>query len=172
MSKDTNYYLHQTPSQLAKDLITLVDYSPDDVLLEPFKGEGAFFDHFPEANPKLWAEIQEGRDYRDISGSYDWVITNPPFQLETGSKRTNSFWFLIDYFTQRANKGIAFLGNDRCFSTLTPRRLELLKTRGWFLHKVVVCSVKKWRGRYFFLIFKKAPSTAFSHLLTNYESAS
>ena len=169
MVKNDFYYLEQTPHVLAKDLIASLDLPAGMNLLEPFKGEGAFFDHFPEANPKLWAEIQEGRDYRDISGSYDWVITNPPFQLETGSKRVNSFWFLVDYFTQRANKGVAFLGNDRCFSTLTPRRLELLKTRGWFLHKVVVCSVKKWRGRYFFLIFRKTPSTALSHLLTNYE---
>lgn len=168
MSKDTNYYLHQTPSELAKDLMASVEIDPGDVLLEPFKGEGAFYNHFPAANPKLWAEVLEGKDFRDISGSYDWVITNPPFQLETGSKRVNAFWFLIDYYTQHARKGIAFLANDRCFSTLTPRRLEILKERGWFIHKIVVCSIKKWRGRYFFVIFKKAPSTFFSHVLTNF----
>lgn len=168
MSKDTTYYLHQTPPELARDLIATLSLNAEDILCEPFKGEGAFFNAFPAANPSVWAEIVEGRNYTDISGVYDWVITNPPFQLDTGARRVNAFWFLIDYFTQRARKGIAFLANDRCFCTLTPRRMELLKERGWSIRRVVVCSVKKWRGRYFFIVLEKTTSSVFTALSANY----
>ena len=168
MSRDPTYYLHQTPSDLARDLVAMLNISPDDILCEPFKGEGAFFNAFPPSNPSVWAELVEGRDYTDISGAFDWVITNPPFRLDTGSRRVNSFWYLLDYYTQRARKGVAFLANDRCFCTLTPRRMALLKERGWSIRKVVVCSVKKWRGRYFFIVLEKSAPSFFDHLPANY----
>lgn len=155
MDKDT-YLFHQTPKDLAKELLTHLSIQPTDRLYEPFKGEGAFFDNFPVVNPKDWSELEQGRDYSEYSEEYDWVITNPPFRLEfTGGKRVNSFWFLLEYFTTKAKKGIAFLANDRCFCTLTPKRMKLLEDRGWGITKVVVCSVKKWRGRYFFIVLEK-----------------
>lgn len=166
MDKET-YLLHQTPSECAKDCISLLTISDNDILFEPFKGEGAFYNHFPSENPKLWSEIEEGIDYKEIEEPYDWVITNPPFRLDTGTKRINSFWFLLDYFSQRARKGIAFLGNDKCFSSLTPKRIQLLKSRGWGITRITVCSIKKWRGRYFFIVLEKKP-TIFDCLLTNY----
>ena len=163
-----HYYLHQTPPELAKELIKSVPIGDGDFLLEPFRGERAFYDNFPENNPKDWCEITEGFDYKDYNGNYDWVITNPPFQLEEGTKRINAFWLLLDYYSTRAKKGIAFLANERCFSTLTPRRLSILKERGWYIHKIVVCSVKKWRGRYFFIVFTKQENPFYDYLLKSY----
>lgn len=154
---DDTYTFHQTPADLAKELITHLNLQPGDRLYEPFRGEGAFYNHFPAVNPKDWSEITQERDYKDFEGEYDWVITNPPFKLDTGGKRVNSFWFLLDYFTKKAKKGIAFLGNDRCFCTLTPKRMKVLEERGWGITKVIVCSVKKWRGRYFFIVLEKKP---------------
>ena len=168
MDKDATYFLHQTPSELAKDLIPKVPIIPTDRLYEPFKGEGAFYNHFPAENPKDWSEITEGRDYLHNEAEYDWVITNPPFRLQlTDSKRVNSFWHLLDYYSVRAKKGIAFLGMDTCFGTLTPRRLNILKERGWGITSITVCSVKKWRGRYYFVVFEKKPSII-GFLPTNY----
>lgn len=152
---DPTYLFHQTPADLAKELLNQIHLEASDRLYEPFKGEGAFYTNFPEANPKDWSEITQGRDFKEYEGEYDWVITNPPFRLETGNKRVNSFWYLLDYYSQRARKGIAFLGNDRCFCALTPRRIQLLESRGWAITKVIVCGVKKWRGRYFFIILEK-----------------
>lgn len=162
------YLFHQTPKDCAKHLVQQLELSQEDILLEPFRGEGAFYDAFPAQNPKLWAELEKGIDYRTIAEPYDWVITNPPFQLDTGGKRVNSFWFLIDYYTQRARKGIAFLANDRCFCTLTPKRIQTLQERGWGITKMIVTSIKKWRGRYFFIILQKKPSVI-TALLENYE---
>jgi len=166
--KDETYYLHQTPNDLAKDLIKFVPIIPEDILYEPFKGEGAFYDNFPAENIKLWAEINDGVDYKDITQPYDWIITNPPFKLEGSTGRVNVFWSLLLYFTERANKGIAFLGNDYCLGTLTPKRLEILNNKGWYIQKIVVSSVKKWRGRYFFIILTKKENTFYNYLLNTY----
>ena len=157
MDRET-YLFHQTPKELARELLTYLSLAPTDRLYEPFKGEGAFYDSFPAINPKDWSELEEGRDYKDHEGEYEWVITNPPFRLDTGGQRVNSFWFLLDYYTQRAKKGVAFLANDSCFCTLTPKRIKVLEERGWGISKVVVCNVKKWRGRYFFIVLTKGPS--------------
>jgi hypothetical protein len=161
------YQFHQTPYECAKDLIKFVPLVEGDVVAEPFKGEGAFYNNFPDAVIKKWAELEEGVDYTELEG-YDWVITNPPFRLEVGDKRVNSFWTLIDYYTTRARKGIAFLGNDYCFSTLTPKRLAILKDRGWGMTKVVVCNIRKWRGRYFFFMLQKGETGMMDFLPSTY----
>ena len=168
MDDRETYLLHQTPIELCRDLIKYAKIQETDRLYEPFKGEGGFYNSFPAANPKDWSEIQQGRDFKDYVGEYDWVITNPPFRLQHEEGRINSFWYLLDYYTSRARKGVAFLGNDRCFSALTPRRIEILKQKGWYINKIVVCSVRKWRGRYFFIILEKKPSDFYTSLLTNY----
>jgi hypothetical protein len=168
MEKNDTYYFHQTPSELAEALVGKLNLSSTDRLYEPFRGEGAFYNSFPASNPKDWTEITEGRDYKEYTGEYDWVITNPPFSLDTGGKRVNAFWYLIDYYTQRAKKGIAFLANDSCFGTLTPKRIQLLNERGFYISKLVVCSVKKWRGRYYFFVLEKSQNPTVEFLLTNY----
>lgn len=166
--KDDIYYLHQTPDELARDLIPKLDIQPNDIIYEPFKGEGAFYNNFPENNISYYTEIEEDLDYKNFNENIDWVITNPPFTLNGENGRTNSFWYLLNYFTDKVNKGIAFLGNDYCLSTLTPKRLKILHDKGWYLNKLIVCSVKKWRGRYFFMIFKKHNTHLIDYLPNNY----
>lgn len=157
MIKDDIYYFHQTPKPLCEELIKQVPLEQGDKVLEAFRGEGNFYNSFPDFVEKDWTEIVDGRDYKDYDKEFDWVITNPPFRLVDGDRRVNAFYSLLDYYSHRAKKGIAFLGNDTCFSTLTPTRLKELNSRGWFIHKIVCCAVKRWRGRYFFIILKKSP---------------
>lgn len=163
MSQET-YLFHQTPVALAQALIPRIPLEPHDTLYEPFKGEGSFYDHFPEECPKDWSEITQGRDYKDFLGEYDWVITNPPFRLETNKGRVNSIWLLLDYFTQRAKKGVAFLCNDNLPSTLTPRRIAILEGRGFFIESLTICNVKRWRGRYFFIVIRKGATPCMTGL--------
>jgi hypothetical protein len=165
---DNTYLFHQTPSKLANDLLSFVPLVENDIVLEPFSGEDAFYNAFPDFVQKEWCEIERGRDWKSYEDKVDWVISNPPFRLETEGKRENAFFKILHHFSKRVKKGIAFLGNDYCLSTLTPRRMQMLNEEGIFLHKVVVCSVKKWRGRYFFMIFKREPSPAFSYLPSSY----
>ena len=172
MVKNDFYYLEQTPHILAKDLIASLDLGEGLNLLEPFKGEGAFYDQFPTNCFKDYAEIEEGRDYKTTNFHFqriDWVITNPPFRItDEKDKSVNSFYPLLDYYAERVSTGIAFLSNDKCFSTLTPVRLKALRDKGWFLSKVLVCAVKKWRGRYFWIVFTRTPSDTFRQLDGNY----
>ena len=151
------YLFHQTPEKLCKILLNYVPYVEGDVLLEPFKGEGGFYNNFPTSTTNEWCELEEGRCYTSYEGKADWVISNPPFrlELEKGKKRINAFYLLLDYWLKRTNKGVCFLANYNCWNSLTPKRLDEIKKQGFCLNKIVVCNVKKWAGRYYFLIFSK-----------------
>lgn len=165
MNSHTDYEFHQTPAALAKDLIATLPLLPTDKLYEPFKGEGAFYDNFPEANPKDWAEITKGRDFRTHETTYDWVISNPPFRVDDfGTKKGNAIFPLIDYFTDRATKGVAFLVNDQGLGTLTRNRRQVLRAKGWDITNITMCEVKKWRGRYYFITFQPSQQTCLSFL--------
>lgn len=168
MNEQETYLFHQTPPELAKKLMEFVPLSEGDVVCEPFRGEGAFFNQIPPNCTKVWAEIKMGKDYKAIEEDYDWVITNPPFRLDEGTSKINGFWLTLDYFTQRARKGVAFLFNKRCLEALTPRRLQILEQRGFSVQKIVVCSVRKWAGRYYFLVLTKQPSSSFLYLRENW----
>lgn len=163
--KDAIYYFHQTPFLLAKELMTHLNIDDNDILFEPFKGEGAFYNNFPNNNPKHYTEIEENLDYKTHNERVDWIITNPPFRIEG----KNAFWVLLKHFQSMVNKGMAFLVNDKCLSTLTPLRIKELNDNGWYLNKIVVCSVKKWRGRYYFLIFKRENNNFHTYILNNFE---
>lgn len=168
MEKDKAYFFHQTPEKLAIDLIKKIPIQDTDIVLEPFSGEGVFFNNFPKC-VKKYCEITEGIDYKDYVGKIDWVITNPPFKLENDKgKRINSFFPLLEYYCDKVNKGIAFLGNDRCFSTLTPLRMKRLNEMGLYLQGYTICNIKKWRGRYFFMIFTKHKNDDINYLINYY----
>lgn len=169
MEKTETYHFHQTPSELAKDILIKHDslFQDNDVLYEPFRGEGAFFNHFPSRCVSKWAEIVEGKDYK-IESDFDWVITNPPFRLEGQTGRRNAFFELLDYFSLRAKKGIIFLGNDYCLDTITPKRQQVLKERGWGLTHITSCNIKKWRGRYYVLVFQKNTSSILDYFQKTY----
>lgn len=168
--KDDFYYLEQTPKELAKELINQTPFDNADTIYEPFKGEGAFYDNYPENTFKVYTEIEEGLDYKNYSQPYDWVVTNFPFRIydEKKDKMVNSVAHFLEYFSKRARKGMGFLVNDKCFSALTTKRLQDLQNDGWYIHKIIVCAVKKWRGRYFYIIFQKKPCEFYKHLITNY----
>lgn len=60
MTKDDIYFFHQTPAQLTAKLITEVPLVEGDYVLEPFRGEGAFYNTFPNYVNKDWCEIEDG----------------------------------------------------------------------------------------------------------------
>jgi hypothetical protein len=66
-----------TPRHLAKEIID--HYNPQGVVLDPCKGQGAFYNQFPYNCTKYWCEIDKGRDFFDFETKVDWIITNPPW---------------------------------------------------------------------------------------------
>ena len=152
--KDDVYYFHQTPIELAVKLIESLPLVEGDKVLEPFRGEGAFYNSLPDFVVKEYCEIQDGIDYKDHEGMVDWIITNPPFKIDG----KNAFFNTLEHFSSKVNKGIAFLGNEKCLNTLTPIRLKGFNNKGLWISNITVCNVKKWRGRYYFIVFTKTPS--------------
>lgn len=72
-----------TPVEVAKKIISWLPISDKDVLYDPFRGTGVFYDNFPQQNKKCWSEIKEGEDFFDFNTKIDWIISNPPYSKYT-----------------------------------------------------------------------------------------
>ena len=72
-----------TPRYIAKRIIDQLPIEWFDALLDPFKGDGAFYDQFPETMNKYWCEITEGVDFFDWEKPVEWIISNPPYSKFT-----------------------------------------------------------------------------------------
>lgn len=97
--------LVMTPEWLAKDIIE--HFSPSGIILDPCRGEGAFYDNFP-GNNNEWCELGEGKDFLTYSTKVDWIITNPPWSkmqqfLLHGMKVANNIVYLttINHYTTK-----------------------------------------------------------------------
>jgi len=154
-----------TPRELAKDLVAMIEYTPGDRFYEPFRGEGSFFDVMPE--PKDWAEIEQGRDfftYLPFDGHCEHIITNPPFRIHG----KNSFIPALERSMNISTKTIAMLINYKMINSLTPIRLEQYKQKGWVITAIHIVNVKKWYGRYWFVIFRRDGSSLITWSSKNY----
>lgn len=169
MVKSDQYHFHQTPYKLAKDLISLIDFTDIKNIWEPFAGENNFYNNLPADIPKFRSEIEDGEDYLDFNieaNQIHTIITNPPFKIDG----KNMFFNLIMYFfSHSCIQNIYFLCNDVCFGSLTPSRRKLMEDEGIFINEITTCAVKKWRGRYYFIKFTRKNNDSFKYLLENYE---
>lgn len=66
----------QTPPEVCKLIVD--HFKPNGSILEPCKGDGNFLKYLPNAD---WCEIKEGRDFFDCDKHYDFILSNPPFDL-------------------------------------------------------------------------------------------
>tara|TARA_R110000851_G_scaffold273661_4_gene426291 strand:+ start:204 stop:719 length:516 start_codon:yes stop_codon:yes gene_type:complete len=55
----------------------------EETVLEPFRGEGAFYDKLCIADTAgvSWCEIDLGVDFFEWDKRVDWIITNPPYSI-------------------------------------------------------------------------------------------
>lgn len=73
--------LVMTPEHIAKEMIAFYDIPAGATVLDPCRGEGAFYDNYPEDCMKASCEITEGRDFFKWEQNVDWIITNPPYSI-------------------------------------------------------------------------------------------
>jgi hypothetical protein len=66
-----------TPGNVARHIISIV--KPSGKLLDPCRGDGAFFNNFPAGGD--WCEISEGKDFFSYREKVDWIIGNPPYSI-------------------------------------------------------------------------------------------
>ena len=139
---------HYTPLALARHLVGLVPMGEADRVIDPSAGSARpFLRSFPTENI-IHCELDEGSDFLSEAFDYDWAVTNPPYHL---------LWAFIDKASREARKGIGFLVNINGINSLTPKRLGLLTQRGLHLRRLHVCQVRRWFGRYYFIVFTKEP---------------
>jgi len=138
--------LHHTPEPLVKKLLSLVPYTKNDFVCDNASGRNMVFYNNYETEIKDWCEIDLKRDFFDYNKKVDWFITNPPFHLT---------WKFLEKSSKLARKGFAYILSSNSFLTLTPKRLSFLRDRGFVITKIVVFNVKKWFGRYYFVIFEE-----------------
>ena len=68
-----------TDPEMAKMLLSRINFKEGDSVLEPCRGTGSFYNNFPEYTKNEWCEINEGRDFLDYDGTVDITISNPAY---------------------------------------------------------------------------------------------
>lgn len=66
-----------TPKYVSKKIIEII--RPYGECLDPCKGDGSFYYNLPLGAD--YCEIDEGKDFFECKGKYNWIIGNPPYSL-------------------------------------------------------------------------------------------
>ena len=144
-----------TPDDSAQKIIDWVipQLKETDIILEPFKGNGAFYDKIPYS--KDYCEIDDGIDFFNYNKKVDWAISNPPFRVLDKGEPINAFIQIINHTMEICNKGFFYLINHKLWSSLTVKRLKDWKEKGWVISAIMVLEIKKLYGRYYVVKFEK-----------------
>ena len=143
----------QTPEQVCREIIGLIPWAEDELVLEPFRGDGNFYNNLPDSVRKDWCEIKEGRDFFNYSSQPDTIITNPPFRDQAGGN--NMVVPCLERCLQLARKRVVFFVNHKSLNSLTAARLKKYEQLGWGIRHFSVWDTKKWFGRYFLIVWEK-----------------
>jgi hypothetical protein len=65
-----------TPPPIAADIVN--HFKPTGRILDPCRGDGAFWNVMPGAE---WCEAREGRNFYDWNEPVDWIVSNPPYSI-------------------------------------------------------------------------------------------
>jgi len=68
-----------TSPVVARHIIRFVN--PNGKVLDPCRGDGAFYSQFPVDCISDWCEISEGRDFFSYQEQVDWIVGNPPYSI-------------------------------------------------------------------------------------------
>ena len=143
-SKERKNDIYYTPILLAQEIINSCPLQENDIVLDPFLGEGVFYDNYPPFVSKDWCEIAKGKDFLNYDKKVDWIISNPPFS------KLNK---VLPKCIEVATKGICLiLGTNN----LTPKRDMLFEDGGFSLTHIEDFNVKDWFGfRCCFVVYEK-----------------
>jgi len=152
-----------TKPEMAKYLIDRITWKPGELVCEPCRGEGAFYDNLPDSVIKTWYEINEGRDYLgDDRHIVNTTISNPPFVPR------KLFWNFMIRAMETTTDRIFWLVNISSLNVFTKNRLNDMKKRSWFLQELHIVSDKRWFGRYAMMEFGRKDKG----FITHYDGAS
>ena len=143
-----------TPLDISKDIISNLDIKKTDKVLEPFKGEGSFYNQLPECQ-KLYCEIDDNINFFDWQDKVNLIVSNPPFKILVDGEKKNGLIPIIEHSITIADK-FGYLVNHNLFNALTVRRLNLWNDKGFNITYIKVYEIKKWFGRWFFILFERS----------------
>lgn len=72
-----------TPLNISKIIIDKINekFKIKGTILDAFKGNGSFYNQYPNELIKDFCEIDEGLDFFKYNKKVDWIITNPPYSI-------------------------------------------------------------------------------------------
>lgn len=148
---------HYTNEQMVKDLLAITPISGS--VLDAGSGKNkVWFNNL--VGEKYECELEDGCDFYCWDKKIDWVVGNPPY---------HESWKFTEQSLKVAQKGIAWLVNNQALNShLTPRRLKLMQSLGFYLGHIRVVADKRWFGRYYYLIFTKEPNKFLSWNVKTY----
>jgi len=131
-----------TPLNIALKLIEMTELKDDDLVLDPSKGLGVFYDNINVIN-KNWCEITDGVDFFEYDKPVNVIIGNPPFSL----------WkkWLDKSIELNPNKIAYIIG---CIN-LTKGRIKLMEKHNYFITKCCITKVNNWFGNTLLVVFEK-----------------
>jgi hypothetical protein len=132
-----------TPVDVARLLIDMTDIKESDIVLDPSKGGGVFFDNLPPCREKYFCEIDDGVDFFEFNKEVDIIIGNPPFSMW-------SRW--LNHTVTLKPRKIAYVFG---MLNLTPLRLKLLKENGYVLSKIHITTVNTWFANSVLAVFER-----------------
>lgn len=127
--------LVMTPPELADSIVS--HFSPWGRILEPCRGDGAFYNALGGSGVCDWCEIREGRNFlgQYSAREFDWIITNPPWSKDLFNE------FLSE--SMRVAKHVVFLVAMN--KLMTRSRMETMDNAGFALREMFrVPRPEKW----------------------------
>lgn len=146
-----------TKPEMAKYLLSTIKFEEGDVVLEPCKGKGAFYNNFPRNTINKYCEINEGIDFLEYTDEVDYIISNPPFVPR------KLFWSFQQKAMDICKKDIYWLINMSALNVFTPTRLKEMNDKGWYIQNFHIVSDKRWHGRYVFIKLNKTKNNLFCY---------
>ena len=160
VEKDNNIVM--TNPTMAIDLIATIPFVDNDIVLEPCKGTGSFYNNFPNNTNNIYCEINEGKDYLKFNEMVDYTISNPPFVPR------KLFWSFQCKAMDTTRKSIYWLINMSALNVFTPKRLDEMADKGWYINSFHIVSDKRWFGRYVWIKISKENTNVMTWCKTSY----
>jgi hypothetical protein len=148
-SRTTPNDVFYTPESAVIKHLSLIHHNPTDKWLDPFLGQGAYYDRFPTEN-KDWTEISKGRDFFDYTGHADIICSNPPYSMID---------LVLEKSVQVKPRIISYLIGQ---GNLTPKRIAYMNQQGYGLTHIHMLKIFKWYGISYIVVFEKGGSNCVS----------
>lgn len=131
-----------TPQELADKLVSMVPIETN-IVCDNAYGTGVFYQALRKTSAAIVQKCDKKQDFLKWTTKQHWFITNPPYS-------NLDEW--LEHSCKYATKGFAYLLG---IHNLTPRRIELCESYGFYIRRIHFCKVFKWFGISAFIIWEK-----------------